>query len=133
MADLRIGIAALAEALRELHRELVVIARAEFEATRGAVPAGLFVQALVEDPSLQWLRPLSVLIVELETLSEQEEPPSIDRADAERIAKEVEHHLTPSASSSSALARRYEALLQESPEVVVEHGRVRSALAALRR
>jgi hypothetical protein len=130
MADLRIGIAALAEALRELHRELVVIARVEFEATRGVVPAGLFVQALVEDPSLQWLRPLSVLIVELETLSEQEEP--IDRADAERVAKEVELHVTPSATSSSALARRYEALLQESPEVVVAHGRVRTALAALR-
>lgn len=132
MADLRKDVEALAHTLRELHRELLTIARGEFERARGAaVPPGLFVQALVEDPSLQWLRPLSVLIVELETLSEQEEP--IEPADAARIAKEVEHHITPSAESSSALARRYEAILQDSPEVVVAHGHVRVALAALRR
>jgi hypothetical protein len=131
MDDLRKDVESLAVALLELHKELLEIVRGEVELRRGSpIPAGLFLQALLEDPSLQWLRPLSALIVELETLSEQKEP--IDRADAIRIADEVELHVSPSEKSHSALAQRYEELLQRSPEVVVAHGRVRAALARLR-
>jgi hypothetical protein len=117
----------LSEALQELHRLLLEIARAEYDRGRAApTPPGRFLQALVEDPALQWLRPMSRHIVELDMLAEDDE--RLGELDATRLAADAEALF----AVESELGRRYPALLQEHPDVIVAHGRVRAALTRLR-
>jgi hypothetical protein len=53
-------------ALFRLHKALVDAERASLERTRGSLTSGLFLQALLQDPELAWLRPFSGLIVEID-------------------------------------------------------------------
>ena len=60
-------------ALLSLHRVLVDLERRTYEKTRGRVSGGEFLQALVRDPSLAWLAPLTSQIARLDELAEAKE------------------------------------------------------------
>lgn len=53
-------------ALFRLHKALVDAERANLERNTGPLTSGLFLQALLQDPELAWLRPFSGLIVEID-------------------------------------------------------------------
>lgn len=79
--------------LLDLHKTLIDAERREYERSRGRVTDGQFLKALVEDPALTWLKPLTALIASLDGLLEDKE-----------------------------FHRRYAEVLQRSPEAVVAHG-----------
>lgn len=106
---------AIRAALREVHRALIAVARADYERENGAIegPAQLL-RLLTDDPFFEWLRPLSRLIVDLD-----------QRNDVPRPA--VEALLRP----GSAFGQRYTAALQADPHVAGSHARLRGALQRL--
>ena len=86
--------------LLNLHKTLVDAERREYERTHGRLTDVQFLDALVKDPDLAWLKPLTVLLASLDGLLEDKE-----------------------------FHRRYAEVLQRSPEVVVAHGRTVRALS----
>ena len=89
--------------LLELHKTLVDAERREYERVYGRVTDGQFLNALVGDPALAWLKPLTALLASLDGLLEDKD-----------------------------FQRRYAAVLQASPEAVVAHGRTLRALSGER-
>jgi hypothetical protein len=104
-------------ALLDLHGALVEAERREYERVRGRLTDRAFLQALISDPDLAWLNPLTALIVRLEEVP--------DPADC---VAEVRQLLKPD-ENGSAFQRCYAAAMQRSAEVVVAHGQVLRALA----
>ncbi|HEY2870542.1 MAG TPA: hypothetical protein VGJ56_01420, partial [Reyranella sp.] len=68
---------ALRHNLLELHRAIVNFERRDYERRAGEVGAAAFLRVLIEDQAYAWLRPLSILIVQLDE-------------DTERPAAEIE-------------------------------------------
>lgn len=111
--------------LLDLHRTLVDAERRDYERARGRMTDRAFLQALISDPALSWLNPLTSLIVRLDELLEDETPQSAAQLD-DCIA-ELRKLLKPDAQGQG-FQRKYEDALQRSPEVVVAHGKVMRAL-----
>jgi len=127
-------LAALGDALRNLHRALTARARHDYERDRGAVlGAGALLQLLTSDARFAWLRVLSELIVDVDVFLEADPAPTDDEASAVRA--EVERLIAPakSAVDDSDFARRYWESLHADPEVAIAHGEVRQALERLPR
>ena len=87
--------------LLDVHRALLDSARRKYERQHGPASAGDFLQALIHDPELAWLRPLTTLVAQIDELS----------------AKDGEFR------------QRYLNALQEDPAVLVAHGKLVQALA----
>lgn len=103
--------------LLELHRVLVEEERRAYERVHGKTTAGQFLDVLVNDADFAWLRPLTSLIVELD----DEE---VDHVAWTARAREM---LRPDAEGGT-FQRRYDAVVQRSPDVVVAHGATMRAL-----
>jgi hypothetical protein len=112
MKDLRLR-------LLELHKALVDVERDGYERTRGRMPDGDFLKALIDDPAFAWLAPLTALIVRLDEIEGEALPPEY-RAEIRRLLKPDDLGL--------AFQRRYHELLQKSPDALVAHGAVMRAL-----
>jgi len=80
--------------LLDLHKTLVDAERREYERAHGRMTDGQFLNALVKDPALAWLKPLTALLASLDGLLEDKE-----------------------------FHRRYAEVLQRSPDAVLAHGR----------
>lgn len=100
-----------ARELLDLHRALVAAEREHYERARGRLPDPKFLEALLNDPQLRWLAPLTALVARLE---------EVDDAEARDL-------LRPD-PSGNAFQRRYAEALQRSADVAVAHGRTMSAL-----
>ena len=107
--------------LLELHKALVDVERDGYERSRGRLPDGDFLKALIDDPMFAWLAPLTTLIVRLDEL-EMDDVPADYRAEIRRLLRPDELGL--------AFQRRYHELLQTSPDALVAHGAVMRALQA---
>ncbi len=88
--------------LENLRAPLLDVHRALVESQRGDRTAGEFLQALVNDPELAWLKPLTTLVASLDELLASEE-----------------------------FRKHYHRALQRDPQLLVAHGRLQ-ALAARR-
>ena len=121
----------LSRALRAMHKALV---RTEISGVRaGKAPqpgAYAQMQRLLHDPSLEWLKPVSTLIVELDhLLSEVEE---LDAVHAAEVRGAVEDLFGPSdPDRRHGLEHTVGTLTSEHPEVAMALGDLRRALAAL--
>ena len=121
----------LSQALRRMHKALV---RTEIPAVREGTQSrpGAFaqMQRLMHDPALEWLKPVSSLIVELDhALSERD---GVQEARGAEIRRRVESLFGPTAPSrqhgiQATVANR----TSEIPEVAMALGDLRRALAAL--
>ena len=85
--------------LLELHRILLESERSDYERSRGALSSGEFLQALISDPELQWLEPLTALVASLDACL-----------------------------GNAEFQKRYLEALQRHPELAVAHGRLARAL-----
>jgi hypothetical protein len=125
----RAALRELAAGLRDLHRALLEQQRLEHERVHLVVVNGAQLLHLVaHDPGFAWLRVLSAVMVDLDTLIDEPAPPSEDELAA--IRQELEETFSPAAP-----ARFWEKatpLLQD-PRVAIGYGRVRSVLAKLPR
>jgi hypothetical protein len=107
-------------ALLELHRELLAVERTVYEEAHGPIPGpGAFLQLLTGDPAFAWLRPLSMLIIELddaEVLAKAGGP----RALGEKLFR-----------PGNVFSDRYQEILAAQPGSVAAHGEAMRALKAL--
>jgi hypothetical protein len=127
MNTLSVQVEDLRPPLLDLHRALIDSERREYERARGRLPDGEFLAALLEDPDLAWLRPLTGLVGRLDALLEEEGP---DRArELEACMAQVRALLKPDPAGAQ-FQRRYAEALQRSPAAVVDHGRTMRALKA---
>jgi hypothetical protein len=112
--------------LLDLHRALIDSERREYERARGRLPDGEFLAALLEDPDLAWLRPLTGVVGRLDALLEEDGPESARELEA--CMAQVRALLKP-APAGAQFQRKYAEALQRSPAAVVDHGRTMRALS----
>ena len=84
--------------LMDLHRTLLEAARRDYERVHGRQSSGDFLQALIADPSLQWIKPFTELVASLD-----------------QLLGDKDFH------------RHYADALQRHPELVVAHGKLLQA------
>jgi len=114
-------LARLRDALLPLHRTLLDWERTAYERMHGRTAPAELLRATVTDPQFAWLRPLSGLIVRIDTLLE---PAAMDQpADVAVLVTEA-RELTAPDEAGSPYARRYYEALQQVPDVVFAHRRV---------
>lgn len=124
----RAAVAAVATELRALHRALVDASRGMYELEHGPIQGpNALLQLLMGDPEFAWLRELSGVMADVDELLELAD---VDEADAAAVRAEIER-LIAAPGDDASFGARYREALQAEMDVVVAHGRLRSALAAL--
>jgi hypothetical protein len=123
----RAALAAVATALRPLHKSLIDVTTVAYERTHPKVggPSALF-QLLVHDPYFAWLRPMSGLMADIDEVLDEEE--AIEQPQLAELRGRVEQLIT---AGDHPFAPRYLEILQEEPDVVMAHAALRRALANL--
>ncbi len=105
-----------------LHKSLVDLSRNEYELQHGKVTSGQFLNALLDDENLAWLRKFSALIVDIDEMFAQKDGFS-DEA--------VEFHLTNlknlvgMAGHGEDFARRYQDAVQRDMDVAAKQGEIK--------
>ncbi|HVH40864.1 MAG TPA: hypothetical protein VM925_00930 [Labilithrix sp.] len=113
----RARIQGLIDALLEVHRALIDVARADFERENGRVASsGALLTLLTEHEAFAWLRPLSSFVASIESASEEDEIAAAF-VDARALFE-----------PGSAFADTYYAALQRAPDAVMAHAALRTAL-----
>ena len=123
----------VSHALRPLHKALVDLVRADYEKREGRSvggPVQLF-QLLTQDPFFLWLHPMSALMAEIDELYDQKEPITPEAVAAVRATLESLIADRGQEPSPDSFVSRYLEILQNEPDVVMEHARVRKALDRL--
>jgi hypothetical protein len=115
----------MAAAMRVLHKALIDVTQHEYERTHGKVknPYALF--ALVaHDPAFAWLQPMTKLIVEIEDVIGRPLPPPA-KSDVLETRKKIDQLLV---TVGEAFSTHYLSLVQSSPDIAAEHGRLHGVL-----
>jgi hypothetical protein len=122
----RAQIAAVRMACLALHKLLISSVRHTYEREHGRIESsGELLNLVAYDAAFAWLHPLSELIVALDELLDI---PEHDDTDAAAVRVELSHLL---AHSGEHFAQPYLAALQSDSHLVVAHGALQRALAAL--
>jgi hypothetical protein len=127
-AELRAALRDTWKQLLPLHRALIDSASAEYGMNVGPVSGpNHLLQLLQEDPFFTWLKPLTSLIVDLDSLARTD----FQRADVDAVVARLEQHFgtTPDAEFAS----RYVPVLQRDVDVAIGHAAVRQLLKRLAR
>jgi hypothetical protein len=117
---------ALRMILLNLHKALLDSERTAYEISHGAIASpAAFLQLLINDPSFQWLRPITTLIVQIDETLAAKKPPASDH-DFEQLIKDMRALLSPSREEAD-FWKRYFAVVQRDPAVAVLHEQMESA------
>ena len=125
-AELRSALREAWKQLMPLHRALIDAASAEYSATVAPVagPTHLL-KLLQEDPFFEWLRPLTSIIVDLDTMSRTD----FERTDVDAMLARLERHF--GATADAHFSARYVPLLQRDIDVAAGHANLRKILQRL--
>jgi hypothetical protein len=125
-AELRAALRELWKQLMPMHRALIDAARDEYVATVGPVngPTHLL-QLIQEEPFFEWLRPMTSLIVDVDSLSRTD----FERSDVDAITARVERLF--GSTADAGFTARYLPILQREIDVAAGHGAIRRLLARL--
>ena len=125
-AELRAALRDLWKQLMPMHRALIDAARDEYIASGAPVngPTHLL-QLLQEEPFFEWLRPMTSLIVDVDSLSRTD----FERADVDAIVARVERMFGNGADA--AFSARYLPMLQREIDVAAGHASIRKILKRL--
>src|SRR5262245_41526673 len=119
----------MAAAMRTLHKALIDQTQREYERSHGKVTSPYTLFSLVtSDPAFAWLQPMTRLIVEMEDLVGRKERPPTEPEIAE-MRKRIDGLLT---TKGEAFSDKYLALIQTSPEIAAENGKLHGVLNTLR-
>lgn len=128
--DARAQLAGVRHSLLDLHKHLISAVQQDFEKLHGRVAGpGALLQLLLSDPLFSWLRPVSIMLAELEELDEAEDTVW----DAEKLAdirNTIEHWITDTGDGNE-FTTNYLAFLQNDPELVMAHAALRRQLSVL--
>jgi hypothetical protein len=106
----------LRTSLLALHKAVLAVERRQLERVHGRLANAEFLQIVSDPVRYGWLKPLSGLILALDD----------DEHEGDVLAEARELLLPPKAQT--AFGRRYLALMQREPGLVVEHRKVTSLL-----
>jgi hypothetical protein len=113
---------ALHSQLLELHRVLLDLVRAEYEREHGPVGGpGPLLQLVTRDPAFAWLRPLSMLLIEM------------DDADAVASAGGLRPLVEALFAPGNVFSARYQAVSSSTPDISRAHAEAMRLLNALPR
>ena len=122
----------LSKSLMELHRALLMLEAKKIEQAEGRKlnPYELL-NASLQDPGLAWLRVISHLIVNIDTIID--ETPQLSNQDANRVTAEVLAALDkPPGLISTDFWTHYTEYLGSNPDIIMMHSKVKSLLDTLR-
>jgi hypothetical protein len=110
---------AIRSALLHLHKTLLEHERDAYERGHGKIGNSYaYLNLVMHNPSFAWLRHLSELIVQIDEALDARERPS--DATATALIQQSRLLLTPN-EAGPEFQRKYYAMVQESPEVVLAH------------
>lgn len=112
--------------LLRLHKLLIDIERNRFETQNGQVSSGQFLNLLLNEPSLQWLRKFSTLIVEIDEMLDLDDAYTEDMI--EKYLSQI-RKLINFDSDDEEFASKYKISLQTDADVAVKHSEIRKLLA----
>lgn len=114
--------------LLNLHKALLDSERTSYEITHGPVGSpSAFLHLLINDPSFQWLRPITTLIVQIDETLAAKKPPATEH-DFEQLISDMRALLSPSREEAD-FWKRYFAVVQRDPGVAVLHEKMEAAFA----
>jgi hypothetical protein len=117
----------LSKALRDLHKQLVEIAKSDYQHESGAeISPFHLLQLLTQNPQFDWLHQLSEFMVDIDELLDE---PAVSQADVQDILLQAKLLVTPQDDAGSAFSQRYVALLAHHPALTMAHAEVRRILA----
>jgi hypothetical protein len=120
----------LRNALLHLHKILLDCERAAYETDVAKITStGQMLQLLINDPHFDWLHRISELIVDIDERLDDKKNPAGD-ADAAGYIAQARALLVP-AENGNDFGRRYDAAMQREPDVILAHGRMMAAIAAI--
>lgn len=125
-AELRAALRDAWKQLLPLHRALIDAAASEYAATIAPVngPTHLL-QLLQDEPFFEWLRPLTTLIVDVDSMARTD----FERAEIDAVVQRIEHHFGNDADP--AFTEKYVPLLQRDVDVAIAHAALRQHLGRL--
>jgi hypothetical protein len=123
-AELRAALRDLWKQLMPLHRALIDAASAEYSANVAPVsgPTHLL-KLLQEDPFFEWLKPMTTLIIDIDSMSRTD----FERADVDAVVARVARAI----DTETGEANRYLTLLQRDVDVAIGHAAIRQILLRL--
>jgi len=108
--------------LLDWHKTLVDAERERYERMHGRVEnAHQMLHLVMQDPWFAWLRPISALIVQADERMADDAPIRMD--EAKDLGREV-RRLLDGEGATASFREAYHRVLQESPDVVMAHGRL---------
>jgi hypothetical protein len=115
--------------LLNLHKALLDSERTSYEISHGLIgPPSAFLQLLINDPSFQWLRPITTLIVQIDETLAAKRPPATEH-DFQQLISDMRALLSPSREEAD-FWKRYFAVVQRDPGVAVLHEKMEAAFAS---
>ena len=103
--------------LLDLHQTLLEMERQSFERTHGRVNSGELLQLVINDSQFAWLRVVSALVVQIDEMLDADEPFS----DTDLINLLTGARQLFTESEDRGFRQKYQAALQQEPEVVMAH------------
>ena len=103
--------------LLHLHQTLLDMERKSFETTHGRVNSGELLQLVLNHEQFAWLRIISTLVVEIDEMLDADQPASA--ADMISLISAARQLFT--ASDNKEFSDKYQAALQQEPDVVMAH------------
>ena len=103
--------------LLHLHQTLLDMERKSFETTHGRVNSGELLQLVLTHEQFAWLRIISTLVVQIDEMLDADEPASA----ADLISLISAARQLFMASDNKEFSDKYQAALQQEPEVVMAH------------
>jgi len=113
--------------LLKLHKNLVDHERALWEGMNGPATAGAFLNALLEDPELSWLRKFSTLIVDIDEMFAQRdgyEPEAVE------IHFETLRNLVTMNVDDETFKAKYQAALQQDTDAAARQADLKLLLTS---
>ncbi len=115
----------LRDKLLQMHKMLLDAERSAWERAYGTVSGGELLQLLINHEQFAWLRIISELIVRIDEMLDADEPATSE--DAGGLLEQARKLLTPS-ELGEAFAAKYQAALQNDPDVIITHKELRELL-----
>lgn len=103
--------------LLRLHQTLLDMERKSFERTHGRVNSGELLQLVINHEQFAWLRMVAALAVQIDEMLDADE--AVTEADVNNLVTGARQLFT--ASDNKEFQQKYQAALQQEPEVVMVH------------
>ena len=105
-------------AMLELHRRLIDAQRIQYEKLHGRIETpSEFLGLVLEHPDFEWIRALSALVAQLDEWSEEQPG---DERELQVILDTLRRLIQPQ-GSDSAFGGKYWEMVENTPEVLIEH------------